>query len=381
MTRRFIVEADGGSRGNPGPAGYGAVVRDATDGLIIAEAAAGIGRATNNVAEYRGLIAGLEAAAAVDPGAAIDVRMDSKLVIEQMAGRWKVKHPDMKPLALEAQRLARAFPAITWEWIPREKNKAADKLANEAMDAQAEGRTWQPGAGVEAPAPEVVTAAPIPRLAGWTPATLSPTTTLVVRHGQTPHSAEKRFSGVNDLALTQLGLAQANAVAARLGSRPAHDIEVIVASPLRRAQQTAAAIAATTGAEIVTDERLQETDFGEWEGLTFAEARERDGDHVTRWLSSMDVAPPGGESVADTMARVTDARNDVLERYGEQTVVLVSHVTPIKCITMLAGDLPLSALLRVQIDLCSLTTLDWYADGPAVLRGVNDVGHLSHLTP
>lgn len=100
--REFIVEADGGSRGNPGPAGYGSVVIDAATGETLAEAAEYIGVATNNVAEYRGLIAGLKAARDLDPSAPVRVRMDSKLVVEQMSGRWKIKHPDMKPLAAEA---------------------------------------------------------------------------------------------------------------------------------------------------------------------------------------------------------------------------------------------------------------------------------------
>ena len=130
--RRLIVEADGGSRGNPGPAAYGAVVRDAQTSEVLAAEGLPIGRATNNVAEYRGLIAGLQMAREVDPSAALEVRMDSKLVIEQMAGRWKVKHADMKPLALEAARLRPA--TVTWTWVPRELNKVADTLVNRALD-------------------------------------------------------------------------------------------------------------------------------------------------------------------------------------------------------------------------------------------------------
>ncbi|MEL3951854.1 reverse transcriptase-like protein, partial [Streptomyces sp. LNU-CPARS28] len=143
--REFIVEADGGSRGNPGPAGYGAVVIDAESGETLAEAAEYIGVATNNVAEYKGLVAGLKAAHALDPAASVHVRMDSKLVVEQMSGRWKIKHPDMKPLAAEA---ARVLPGtrVTYEWIPREKNKHADRLANEAMDAGKRGEQWSPSA-------------------------------------------------------------------------------------------------------------------------------------------------------------------------------------------------------------------------------------------
>ncbi|MCB5182146.1 reverse transcriptase-like protein, partial [Streptomyces antimicrobicus] len=140
---RLVVEADGGSRGNPGPAGYGAVVLDPATGETLAERAAYIGVATNNVAEYKGLIAGLTAARELFPEAEVTVRMDSKLVVEQMSGRWKIKHPDMKPLAAEAVRI---LPPgrVTYEWIPRERNKHADRLANEAMDAGRRGEQWSP---------------------------------------------------------------------------------------------------------------------------------------------------------------------------------------------------------------------------------------------
>src|SRR5256885_16294042 len=107
-TRRLVVEADGGSRGNPGPAGYGAVVRDAATGEVLAEVSDSLGRATNNVAEYSGLIAGLKAAAGVARGADVEVRMDSKLVVEQMSGRWQIKHPAMRPLAAKARETAGA---------------------------------------------------------------------------------------------------------------------------------------------------------------------------------------------------------------------------------------------------------------------------------
>jgi ribonuclease H / adenosylcobalamin/alpha-ribazole phosphatase len=130
--RRLIIEADGGARGNPGPAAYGAVVRDADTSQVLATEGLPIGRATNNVAEYRGLIAGLEMAREVDPTAALEVRMDSRLVIEQMAGRWKIKHTDMKSLALQAARLRPA--TVIWTWVPRERNKAADALVNRALD-------------------------------------------------------------------------------------------------------------------------------------------------------------------------------------------------------------------------------------------------------
>jgi probable phosphoglycerate mutase len=130
------VEADGGSRGNPGPAGYGAVVLDPDTDEVLVERAEGIGVTTNNVAEYRGLIAGLRAA--VELGATdVDVRMDSKLVVEQMSGRWKIKHPAMRPLAQEAAQIVLEIGSVRFEWVPRLRNSRADALANQAMDAQA----------------------------------------------------------------------------------------------------------------------------------------------------------------------------------------------------------------------------------------------------
>lgn len=133
---RVVVEADGGARGNPGPAGWGVVVRAAATGEVLLERSAAIGRATNNVAEYGGLIAGLRAAAELG-AAVVEVRMDSQLVIEQMAGRWKVKHPGLRPLAAEAARLAERFESVQWSWVPRGQNTHADRLANEAMDEAA----------------------------------------------------------------------------------------------------------------------------------------------------------------------------------------------------------------------------------------------------
>ena len=144
MSRRLVVEADGGSRGNPGPAGYGALVRDAATGDVLDEAAAAIGVATNNGAEYSGLLAGLRAAAAIDPEASVEVRMDSKLVVEQMSGRWQVKHEDMRRLARQARGVLGAG-RVTYAWVPRRENGHADRLANEAMDAAAAGRTWSRG--------------------------------------------------------------------------------------------------------------------------------------------------------------------------------------------------------------------------------------------
>ena len=180
---RVVVEAEGGSRGNPGPAAYGALLRDADSGQVLATKAETIGIATNNVAEYSGLIAGLELANEFAPDAELEVRMDSKLVIEQMAGRWKIKHADMKPLALRAQRELAGRPVV-WTWVPREQNKDADALANAALD----GKDTSPAALGAKPAKA-------PTL-GWSSRfTTTPTTIILVRHGATEHTERKLFSG------------------------------------------------------------------------------------------------------------------------------------------------------------------------------------------
>jgi broad specificity phosphatase PhoE/ribonuclease HI len=380
---RVVVEADGGSRGNPGPAGYGAVVKDAGTGAVLAERAASVGRATNNVAEYGGLIAGLQAA--LELGATeVDVRMDSKLVVEQMSGRWQVKHPSMKPLAREASDLVRQLGRVRFSWIPRAQNFHADRLANEAMDAAAHGRTWQPDAAEQwlgendpsrrvGPEPVASLHAAAPnRLSGWMDPEEPPTTTLLLRHGQTALSVEKRFSGVGDPALTAVGREMAAAAASRLAGSGA---TAVVCSPLRRARETAAGVAAALGVEVELEDGLRETDFGDWEGYTFAEVKQKWPAELDAWLESTAVAPPYGESFDATTARVRQARDRVLARYGGRTVVLVSHVTPIKTLLRLALDAPPTTLYRMHLDLVSLSEVQWFADGPAVVRSLNDTGH------
>ena len=374
--RRLVVEADGGSRGNPGPAGYGAVVRDAVTGEVLAERAAGIGTATNNVAEYGGLIAGLKAALEIGPDE-VEVRMDSKLVVEQMSGRWQVKHPSMKPLAREAAGLVSQLPRVRFSWIPREENKHADRLANEAMDAAARGEVWslEPAeAFLQSKAAEA-SAAPAPnRLSGWQDGPSVPTTTLLLRHGQTVLSIEKRFSGVGDQPLTEVGRAQAAAAAVRLASSGA---AAVVSSPVRRARETALLVAEALGVDVAYDDGFRETDFGDWEGHTFSEVREKWPREMAEWLASTAVAPPFGESFDATATRVRQARDRVLSSYGGQTVVVVSHVTPIKTLLRIALEAHPVALYRMHLDLACLSEVQWHADGPAVVRSMNDTGHLS----
>jgi broad specificity phosphatase PhoE/ribonuclease HI len=365
VTRKVVIEADGGSRGNPGPAGYGAVVRDANTGEVLAERFGGIGKATNNVAEYQGLIAGLRAAAELG-AESVDVRMDSKLVVEQMSGRWKIKHPAMQPLAIEARDLARKFSGVTYEWIPRERNKHADRLANQAMDEQAGG-----GSRGKAPAAESHQTAPP---AAWSGATGVPTRLYLLRHGQTELSVQRRYSGRGNPPLTEIGQQQADAAARRLSK--VDGLAAVVSSPLQRAKETAQAVASATGAPLVVHEGLIETDFGSWEGLTFAEASLRDPEIHRRWLSDVSVPPPGGESFDEVHRRVRRVRNEIIARYGGQSVVVVSHVTPIKTMLRMALDVGPSLLFRLHLDLASLSVAEFHPDGHASVRLVNDTSYL-----
>ena len=208
----------------------------------------------------------------------------------------------------------------------------------------------------------------------WRPAQGEPTVTALLRHGQTPMSVQKRYAGRTDAPLTEVGVQQAAAAAKRLASA---GLGVIVTSPLLRTVQTAQAVAAVTGAAVVTDDGFRETDFGAWEGLTFAEVRERWPAEISAWLADPDVAPPGGESFTDVSARVTEALDRVLAARAGQTVLIVSHVTPIKMLVAAALLAPPAALYRMHLDVAALCEIDWYADGPAVLRSFNDTSHLS----
>jgi broad specificity phosphatase PhoE/ribonuclease HI len=364
---KVTVEADGGSRGNPGPAGYGAVVF-AEDGSVLAERAEGIGVATNNVAEYQGLVAGL--AAARDLGAdGVSVRMDSKLVVEQMSGRWQIKHEALKPLAAAAREIAAQLGKVTYTWIPRAQNAYADRLANEAMDTQA-------GKRAEQPAP-MDTAAPMPldttAPARWSGATGTPTRFLLLRHGQTELSGERRYSGRGDVPLTDVGQQQAKAAADRLSRL---EFTAVISSPLGRTRQTASAVASASDLPVEIHDGLIETDFGDWERLTFLEAAERDPALHRRWLGDPSVAPPNGESFDVVHARVRAARDELVERHAGETVVLVSHVTPIKSLLRMGLDAGPSLLFRLHLDLASLSIVEFYPDGNASVRLVNDTSHL-----
>jgi probable phosphoglycerate mutase len=366
MTDRLIdviVEADGGSRGNPGPAGYGAVVLDAATGDVLAERSEAIGTQTNNVAEYRGLIAGLTAARELG-ARRVAVRMDSRLVVEQMKGTWQVKHPGLRDLARQAVALRENFDEVSFEWVPRAENTRADRLANDAMDVAA-------GKPVRTRSTRPASTEP-KTLGSWTPPTSVRTRFALVRHGATAHSAEKRFSGRNDLPLDAIGVEQA----ARLAKRPWRDVAAVVSSPLLRAVQTAEAIATPLGLPVETLDDLVETDFGLWEGLTFAEAASTDPDVMRRWRASLAAAPPDGESFASVAVRVQRAQAAITSAHPDGTVVVVTHVTPIKLLVCAALEAAPAALFRLHLDVASVSMIDYYADGNVSVHLVNDTSHL-----
>ncbi len=410
--RHLVVEADGGSRGNPGPAAYGAVVLDGDTGQVLVELADYLGEQTNNVAEYEGVIAGLAAAHEIDPAAAIEARLDSKLVVQQLSGGWSIRNPRLRSLALRAK--ATVPPdLVRYTWVPRARNQRADALANRSMDAAAAGRparierrfrgagdddpyvdaadhmgdafdeeasaeaTAAPAAGATFPAPRDDTSPPH-RIVGWSRADLGvPTTTLLVRHGVTQQSVEHRFSGRDgaDPPLIDLGRRQAEAAAEELSRRGGADL--LVCSPLRRTQQTASILAARLGLpEPTVVAGLAEASFGEWDSLTFAEVKQRWPDELAAWLGAFDVPPPGGESFADVRSRVESARAELLRRYPGKRVVVVSHVTPIKVLVQRVLDAPVSSAYRFELAPCSLTTLAWWADGISTVFGMGESGHL-----
>ena len=402
MPRSLIVEADGGSRGNPGPAAYGAVVKDGSTGAVLAELAEYLGEVSNNVAEYRGAIAGLHHAHDIDPNAFVEMRLDSKLVVEQMSGRWQIKHPDMRELARRARAI---FPPgqVTYTWVPRAQNALADRLVNEMIDVALSGGNRQilriDGPPMEdALAEDVVGSIDVDRtrvlakeadeaegapanvLVGWADLA-TPTQTLLARHGATEYSLEKRFSGLGgyDAPLSPLGEEQAAALAVELSERG--DIDRIVASPLLRTRQTAQAVSDALGLPVEIEDGFAECAFGEWDGLTFMEVRERWPDEMAAWLASTDVAPPGGESFADCRTRVLAARDNVIARYPGERLLVVAHVTPIKVLVSEAVGAPLTSLYRMELPPCSISSLAWFPDGHSSMFSFAEAAHLREVMP
>jgi broad specificity phosphatase PhoE len=206
----------------------------------------------------------------------------------------------------------------------------------------------------------------------------APTVLLLLRHGETGLTAGRRFSGSGgaDPALSARGREQA-ACAARVLADARPPVDAVVSSPLARCRETAAVAAGRLGLPVAVEPGLRETAFGAWEGLTFAEARRRDPAALDAWLASPAAAPPGGESFAEVAARVTAARDALLAAHRGLTVLLVSHVTPLKTLLRLALGAPHEALFRMDLDPASLSAVACYADGNATVRYLNSTAHLA----
>jgi probable phosphoglycerate mutase len=368
--RALVIEADGGSRGNPGVAGYGALVRDATGGRVLWEGAAPLGKESNNVAEYSGLIAGLKAVLRIDAGADVEARMDSKLVVEQMAGRWKIKHPDMRQLALEARDLAAQISAaggsVSFTWIPREQNKHADLLSNDGMDGRTIDRMLADrdelaGESVEEVVEEVIDPEPSPSAAG--PWQGTPTRIVLVRHGVTDYTVASRLDGRGgaDPSLNSEGRTQATAaarsVAHLLGGSPAR----VVTSSLARARQTGAALARDVGVTPFVDSDWDEQDFGDWDGASIADLVRDHPDELAAMREDPAYARPGGESHDQLAARVVAAFDRVVDAGG--TTVVVCHRKPIMCVLAHVLGIPHDKVWRLAAAPGSLTALEVWPDG------------------
>ena len=372
---KLIIEADGGSRGNPGLSGAGAVVIDAASGNILREISEAVGIATNNVAEYSAVIFALEAAFEIDPAAEIVVRMDSKLVVEQMSGRWKIKHPDMLALGARVQQLI-SGKNVEFVWIPREQNVLADALANKAMDGEP---------APTAAAGEFNHVAPSSIRAPQS-AVAEATTLIMVRHGRTALTESRKISGGDgeNPDLSELGNKDAAEVAlelARVGSSGAFSFlakpVVVIHSPVKRAAQTASKIAQKLGAEQVELGDLREIGFGDWDGLTNEELFVGHETQYQAWRGSYDVAPPNGESLKDFDVRVNRSLDFILDKFAGKTVVVVAHVMPIRGVLRIANDASVAGYWRVDLGPASISIARFWGREGAEIVCVNSTSHLS----
>jgi probable phosphoglycerate mutase len=210
---------------------------------------------------------------------------------------------------------------------------------------------------------------------GWDNPTTPRTTTILLRHGDTLLSPEHRFSGLSDVPLSAKGTRQARAAAGRLATGA--PIDAVVSSPLRRAIATATIAAGELGLTAVIDDDLRETDFGEWEGLTLGEIQQRWPTAAAAWRGDPEQAPPGGESFVATADRVNRACDRLLRDHGGQTVLVVSHITPIKMLLCRALGVPLGTVYRLYLGSACINEIQWYGPGFAAVHRVNDTNHLS----
>ena len=365
---RLVIRADGASRGNPGEASFGVVIYDET-GCQIAEIGEAIGVATNNHAEYRGVIAGLEFASAHYPEAELAIELDSNLVVQQLSGNWKVKHPDIIPLVRHASALM-AGRSVGLKWIPREQNSAADEAANRALDSGSFSNLLNQEAElVELPSiqPRSIRA---PRVRA------QHTDFFLVRHGSTGQTEAGRISGGGeDPDLSERGRAEAEAVPLgieRLANRFGLDLpQLVVHSPLRRTAATAGFISSETR---ISDNRLREIEFGDWEGLPNSELDALP--EARLWRGSLTARPPGGESLLDLKSRVGEVFFELVDAHRGQSLAVVSHMMPTRTMLAIAlGGLD-HHFWSLQVQPASISVLRVFGRDGFEVYTINAVEHL-----
>jgi probable phosphoglycerate mutase len=396
MSKLVIIEADGGSRGNPGPAGSGAVLIDSQTGSVLAEIAMFIGVATNNVAEYRAVLAAVDVANEIAPDAELLVRMDSKLVVEQMSGRWKVKNQGMQDLFQSMQKSI-GTRKISFEWIPREQNGKADALANEAMDAEKSVVRKYVGSADTSTISVVTSSSKVvaadleynPELPSSVraPRNISKklTTIILVRHGRTLLTESHRISGRggSDPQLSEAGIQDAQAVAEEL-TKVSHSgpyarvvkPTVVVSSPIARTRETASIVAKRLGIPVEINEDIAEISFGDWDGNTNQEVAENWPEQYEQWRGDVKISPPGGESLEEFDVRVQKGLADILENYEGQTVIVVSHVMPIRGFLKSALQAGWPAYWRTSVAPCSMSIIRFWGNEAAEITVVNQTNHL-----
>lgn len=375
----LTVRADGASRGNPGPASYGYVIYDSS-GQVVRDHGEAIGVATNNHAEYRGVIAALEFLNEAHPNEPVLIELDSKLVVQQLSGNWKVKHADIVPLVRRASELM-GSRSVELRWIPREQNADADAAANRALDAADPGLAAEPtGKAAGTSSDEANELPSVQPRSIRAPRIRSPHTDFfLIRHGSTGQTEAGRISGGGENpSLSERGLLEAERVAGgleRLASR--HRLELpsaVVHSPLERTAQTAARVAHPLSLPLLADPRLREIEFGNWEGLANEELDRLP--ETSSWRGSLTARPPGGESIADLQQRVYESFFELVDRYSEQSVAVVTHMMPTRTMLALAlGGLD-SHFWSLQVNPASISVLRVFGREAFEIYSINSCDHL-----
>lgn len=362
----LVLYADGASRGNPGEASLGAVLIE--DGLEVARVSQRLGIRTNNYAEYSAVIAGLEYVLMHNLGPAVHVRMDSKLVVEQLTGRWQIKHPELRELARTAQSLM-AKLEVSFEWIPREQNALADEAANQALDFVESISDIEPLAKTQ---PSSIRA---PRVA------TEPTTLYLVRHGKTASTEARLVSGsLDDPPLSDTGIAHSQLAAQAIDNLAArHNLpkpRLVVHSDLLRAAQTAEVISSTLEVPTRPDARLREISFGQWEAKPMSEIEGSNKAQVESWRGSVTEAPPGGEAISALERRVKLSLTDIVEEFKGEAAVVVAHMMPLRSIAAIAMRAGNSAYWTLQFEPCSVSVLRFFGGELCEVFCLNSCEHL-----